>query len=82
MSGGRPAGSARRSSRGSTVPLSLSCATTALHGRRRDREGDADRAAGRREIAVLTPMTLPSTSKVGPPELPLFTGASIWMKSS
>ena len=34
------------------------------------------------KIAVLTPMTLPSTSKVGPPELPLFTGASIWMKSS
>ena len=34
------------------------------------------------KIAVLTPITLPSTSKVGPPELPLLTGASIWMKSS
>src|SRR5262249_60523663 len=34
------------------------------------------------KIAVLTPMTLPSMSKVGPPELPLLTGASIWMKSS
>ena len=33
-------------------------------------------------IAVLTPITLPSTSKVGPPELPRLTGASIWMKSS
>ena len=29
------------------------------------------------KIAVFTPMTLPSVSNVGPPELPLFTGASI-----
>ena len=28
-------------------------------------------------IAEFTPMTLPSVSNVGPPELPLFTGASI-----
>ena len=34
------------------------------------------------KIAVLTPTTSPSRLKVGPPELPLFTGASIWMKSS
>ena len=34
------------------------------------------------KIAVLTPITLPSTSKVGPPELPRLIGASIWMKSS
>src|SRR6266700_4771282 len=27
-------------------------------------------------------ITLPFTSKLGPPELPLFPGASIWMKSS
>src|SRR5260370_42520906 len=27
-------------------------------------------------------MTSPSVLKAGPPELPLFTGASIWMKSS
>ena len=34
------------------------------------------------KIAVLTPITLPSTSKAGPPELPLLTGASICRKSS
>ena len=34
------------------------------------------------KIAVFTPITLPLTSKVGPPELPRLTGASIWMKSS
>ena len=34
------------------------------------------------KIAVLTPMTFPSMSKVGPPELPLLTCASIWTKSS
>ena len=33
-------------------------------------------------IAVLTPITLPSRSKVGPPELPWLIGASICMKSS
>jgi len=33
-------------------------------------------------IRVLMPITLPSRSKVGPPELPWFTGASIWMRSS
>ena len=32
-------------------------------------------------IAVLTPITSPLTLKLGPPEFPLFTGASI-MKSS
>ena len=31
---------------------------------------------------MLTPITSPSALKAGPPELPLFTGASIWMKSS
>ena len=34
------------------------------------------------KIAVLTPMTLPRMSKVGPPELPRLIGASTWMKSS
>ena len=34
------------------------------------------------KIAVLTPMTSPLRLKVGPPELPRFTAASIWMKSS
>ncbi len=31
------------------------------------------------KIAVLTPITLPSALKAGPPELPLLIGASIWM---
>jgi hypothetical protein len=34
------------------------------------------------KIAVLTPMTSPSMLKLGPPELPTFTGASICRKSS
>src|SRR5919112_2504203 len=34
------------------------------------------------KIAVFTPTTSPDRLKVGPPELPLFTEASIWMKSS
>ena len=33
-------------------------------------------------IAVLTPITLPSRLKVGPPELPRLIGASICRKSS
>jgi hypothetical protein len=33
-------------------------------------------------IAVLTPTTCPSPLNSGPPELPLLSGASIWMKSS
>ena len=65
-----------------TAPLSLSCPTTV----RTVSAGMAnamptDPPEGEK-IAVLTPITLPSTSKVGPPELPRFTGASIWMKSS
>ena len=31
------------------------------------------------KMAVLTPITLPCVSKVGPPELPRLIGASIWM---
>ena len=34
------------------------------------------------KIAVLMPMTLPSTSNMGPPELPRLMAASVWMKSS
>ena len=34
------------------------------------------------KIAELMPMTLPSMSNSGPPELPLLMGASVWMKSS
>src|SRR5262249_12294619 len=41
-----------------------------------------DRQPADETLAVLTPFLLPSVSKVGPPDLPLLTGASIWMKSS
>ena len=34
------------------------------------------------KMAVLMPTTLPFRLKAGPPELPWFTAASIWMKSS
>ena len=34
------------------------------------------------KIAVLMPTTSPLRLKAGPPELPRFTAASIWMKSS
>jgi hypothetical protein len=33
-------------------------------------------------IIVLTPITLPSRSKVGPPECPWLIGVSIWIRSS
>ena len=33
-------------------------------------------------IAVLTPMTRPRASTSGPPELPGFSAASVWMTSS
>ena len=34
------------------------------------------------KMAVLTPTTWPSLFNSGPPELPVLSGASIWMKSS
>ena len=34
------------------------------------------------KIAVFTPNTVPSSVKLGPPELPRLMGASIWKKSS
>ena len=34
------------------------------------------------KICELMPMTLPSMSNSGPPELPRLIGASVWMKSS
>ena len=34
------------------------------------------------KMAVLMPTTSPLRLKAGPPELPRFTAASIWMKSS
>ena len=45
-------------------------------------EADADVPPEGEKIAVLTPTTSPCALKVGPPELPRFTGASICRKSS
>ena len=46
-------------------------------------KADADAAARRRDRSrELMPMTLPSMSNSGPPELPRLIGASVWMKSS
>ena len=65
-----------------TVPLSLSWATTELTVLAGMAKAMPTEPPEGEKIAVFTPMTLPSTSNVGPPELPLLTGASIWMKSS
>ena len=65
-----------------TMPLSLSWATTDFTVSEGMSKAIPTEPPEGEKIAVLTPMTLPSMSNVGPPELPLFTGASIWMKSS
>ena len=65
-----------------TAPLSLSCAMTDFTVSAGIAKAMPTEPPEGEKIAVLTPITLPSTSKVGPPELPLLTGASIWMKSS
>ena len=65
-----------------TEPLSLSWATTLFTVSAGMAKAMPTEPPDGEKIAVLTPITLPSMSKVGPPELPLFTGASIWMKSS
>ncbi len=65
-----------------TWPVSLSWATTVFTVSAGMSNPMPTEPPDGEKIAVLTPITLPLTSKVGPPELPLFTGASIWMKSS
>ena len=60
-----------------TLPLSRSCATTLFTVSAGIANAIPTEPPDGEKIAVLTPITLPSTSKVGPPELPLFTGASI-----
>jgi len=65
-----------------TLPLSRNWATTLLTVSAGMANAMPTEPPDGEKIAVLTPITLPSTSKVGPPELPLLTGASIWMKSS
>jgi hypothetical protein len=65
-----------------TLPFSRSCAITFFTVSEGMSKAMPTEPPEGEKMAVLTPMTLPSTSKVGPPELPLFTGASIWMKSS
>ena len=62
-----------------TVPLSLSWATTVFTVSAGIAKAMPTEPPEGEKIAVLTPITAPSTSKVGPPELPRFTGASIWM---
>ena len=48
-----------------------------------DRDGEADAGAGVREppVAIWStmPTTLPPASSTGPPELPGFTAASVWI---
>ena len=65
-----------------TMPLSLSWATTDFTVSAGMAKPMPTEPPEGEKIAVLTPMTLPSMSKVGPPELPWLIGASIWMKSS
>src|SRR5215470_13753676 len=60
-----------------TVPLSLSWATTDLTVSAGIANAIPTEPPDGEKIAVLTPITLPSVSNVGPPELPLLTGASI-----
>ena len=45
-----------------------------------DRDGEADAVARPTAIAVLMPMTLPSASSSGPPELPGLIAASVWIR--
>lgn len=65
-----------------TWPLSSSWDTTALTVSAGMSKPMPTEPPDGEKMAVLTPMTLPSTSNAGPPELPLLIGASIWMKSS
>jgi hypothetical protein len=60
-----------------TSPLLLSCSTTNLTVSTKISKATPTKPPDGEEIALLTPMTSPSTLKVCPPELPLLTGASI-----
>ena len=62
-----------------TWPLSLSWATTILAVSAGMSKPMPTEPPEGEKIAVLTPITLPSMSNVGPPELPRLIGASIWM---
>ena len=66
-----------------TLPLWLQRLDDVVARRPRDREADADTAARRREDRGIHADDLAAAMlKVGPPELPRFTGASICRKSS
>ena len=65
-----------------TLPLSLSCSTTFLATSLAMAKPMPTLPPDGEKIAVLTPTTSPWALKVGPPELPWFTGASICRKSS
>ena len=60
-----------------TMPLSLSWATTDFTVSEGMSKAMPTEPPEGEKIAVLTPMTLPAMSNVGPPELPLLTDASI-----
>ena len=62
-----------------TWPLSLSCAMTPLAVAAGISKPMPTEPPEGEKMAVLTPITLPCVSKVGPPELPRLIGASIWM---
>ena len=65
-----------------TTPLSLSWATTDFTTSLAIAKPMPTLPPEGEKIAVLTPTTWPSLLKVGPPELPWLTGASICRKSS
>ena len=62
-----------------TWPLSFSWATTSFAVSAGMSKPMPTEPPDGENIDVLTPITLPSTSNAGPPELPLLIGASIWM---
>ena len=61
----------------STVPVALSWVTTSCTRAAGTAKAMPTLPPEGEKIAVLTPITLPSRSKEGPPELPRFTAASI-----
>ena len=62
-----------------TTPCSLSWATIILAVEAGMSKPMPTEPPDGEKIAVFTPITLPLTLNAGPPELPLFIGASIWM---
>ena len=72
----------RRASRAATVPSFIRSSTTSLAVDAGMAKAMPTLPPDGEKIAVLMPTTSPLRLKAGPPELPRFTAASIWMKSS